>query len=92
MKTGAFQRCLNCGKEGFDPGVVGIYKSHEIHCRYCEAQGCFNVPVGPTNHRPGSWQKIAILAERYSRKMPLWHSKDRSCLNQRLHTSHSVQR
>jgi hypothetical protein len=90
MKNGAFQRCINCGKKGFAPGVVGKHKSHEIHCRYCKAQGCFNVPVGPTNHRPGSWQKIAILAERYSRKMPLFHVGDRSCLNQRSHTSHSV--
>ncbi len=87
----AFQRCIHCGKKGMPPGVVVKKASHEIHCQYCKGQGCFNVPVGPTQHRPGSWQKIAVLGERLSRKMPLFHVGDRSCLNQRLHTSSSVQ-
>ena len=34
------------------------------------------VPTRPTPAKPGSAEKLAILAERFERREPLWHPED----------------
>lgn len=79
-------KCLYCRGTGFElkqkhrkrwsmPEIIKTLKP----CKYCDTVGFFNVPIGPTWHRPGSNERIAIMATRYSRGKPLFHEKDVPC-------------
>lgn len=37
----------------------------------------------PTDALPGTMQKVAILADRLRRGLPLWHPSDRLCFEER---------
>jgi len=42
-------------------------------------------PPTPTMVRPGTDEKVAILAERYDRGLDLWHDEDVSLLGERAY-------
>lgn len=66
-----FSRCLYCKGSGWE--------STHVQCKHCDGVGFFNVPIGPTSHRPGSKQRIAVMAARVRRGKNALHSKDAPC-------------
>jgi hypothetical protein len=67
--------CWSCY---YRPGVRELYPSTSKFAR--RGVGDFNgearLPVGPTVARPGSPEKVAILAERARLGVALWHPLD----------------
>ncbi|MSU76660.1 MAG: hypothetical protein EXS16_01055 [Gemmataceae bacterium] len=67
--------CLTC----YDlPGVRLRYPTTSRFGRRGLANGCFAppTPTFPTQARPGSPEKIAVLAERVRQGVALWHPED----------------
>jgi hypothetical protein len=74
-----------CGTCSYDKGLRHEYPLKPGHKRYKEGHGmkpnCGESPV-PTNHRPGSGDKISVLEDRAKRGLPLFVDEDvtyRSC-------------
>lgn len=62
----------------YTPGVRGRYPSTSRFARRGLANGCFTPPppTFPTQARPGSPEKIAVLSERVRSRVSLWHPED----------------
>ena len=76
-------RCLTClAKAGpyFCPGCSRQTLWPVILCSVCRDPGDFygpaRLPAYPVMARPGSQEKMAVLAERYERREELWHPQD----------------
>jgi hypothetical protein len=41
-----------------------------------------NAAYQPTRAMPGSFEKLAILAQRVEQGLPLWHPNDRRCYDE----------
>lgn len=54
---------------GEDGEVVSYYTEAEFRARGVD-------PVSPTPAKPGSEDKVLMLAARYAAGLPLWHDKD----------------
>lgn len=67
--------CWSCY---YRPGVRDQYPSTSKYARRGVGNFCGNTPVptAATAARPGSAEKIAILAERARLKQTLWHPED----------------
>jgi hypothetical protein len=62
----------------YTPGVKERYPSTSKYANRGTGnfRGIAPMPITPTNARPGSPEKIAILAERVRSRVSLWHPQD----------------
>lgn len=68
------QKCDSC----HGSGIIGrISQEEAIYCDDCGGIGHKGVPIGPTNGRPGSEEKLVVMCARYRAGIPLFHIGDR---------------
>ncbi len=71
----------------YRPGIKDLYPSTSKHARRGVGNfaGKAATPSEPTYARPGSAEKVAILAERASKHQSLWHPQDASINEERIY-------
>lgn len=66
--------CPECGGSGDRPRESS--RQAKRFCKACQGVGYPEVPTGPTDALPGSPRKIAILAARWAKRLPLFEPDD----------------
>ena len=71
----AIRPCGSCGGAGMK---AGRRKKHDSSlCDECEGVGWFGIDsFRPTQARPGTEDKVAVMAQRYRDGRPLWDEQD----------------
>jgi hypothetical protein len=62
----------------YAPGIRELYPSTSkfAQCGYGVCRACSHLPPFPTAALPGTPEKIAVLTQRASQGLELWHPKD----------------